>query len=310
MEILFYVVSTVAVGWLAVALAKRLSPPSTPLIAQASASTPTPRNTVSAATILAPYAAALEKTQRSRLAIELVSMPGDDVLASKVGGRAYWPEGHDYPRDGNGEPLFLLAQIDFSTAPKLEGYPETGLLQFFIANDDQYGADFDASSAQASGPKGFRVVYWPAPLAAPGPSMMPTGTGETYLPMDPHKPRRMRFTAGSETMGAGDVGIAAILGQEVYPLAEEYARDHGLPEDDVVDALYTYLARTGHKLGGYPYFTQEDPRRADAPRVLLLQLDTDDEMMWGDAGVANFFIHPDDLARRDFSRVLYNWDCH
>lgn len=309
MEILFYVVATAAAGWLAVTLAKRLAPPSMSPIAQASASTAKPRKAVSAAAILEPHAAALEKTQRPRLAIALEPMPSDDLLASKVGGRAYWPEGHDYPRGGNGEPLFLLAQIDFSTAPKLAGYPDSGLLQFFIANDDQYGADFDAGPAQAS-QKDFRVVYWPAPLAAPGPSMMPASTGETYLPMDPHKPRRMRFTAGSETMGAGDVGIAAILGQDVYPLAEEYAERHGLPEDDVVDALYTHLARTGHKLGGYPYFTQEDPRRADDPRVLLLQLDTDDEMMWGDAGVANFFIHPDDLARRDFSRVMYNWDCH
>jgi uncharacterized protein YwqG len=237
-------------------------------------------------------------------------MPDDDMLASKVGGRAYWPESHDYPRDGNGKPLFLLAQIDFSTAPKLEGYPDSGLLQFFIANDDQYGADFDTGPAQSSEQKGFRVVYWPAPLAAPGPSMMPPTASDTYLPMDPRKPRQMRFTAGSEAMGAGDVGIAAILGQEVYPLAEEYAKRHDLPEDAVVDALYTHLTRTGHKLGGYPYFTQEDPRRAGDPRRLLLQLDTDDEMMWGDAGVANFFIDPDDLARRDFSRVMYNWDCH
>ena len=34
------------------------------------------------------------------------------------------------------------------------------------------------------------------------------------------------------------------------------------------------------------------------------------EMLWGDVGVCNFFIHPHDLAKRDFSKVLYNWDCH
>ena len=34
------------------------------------------------------------------------------------------------------------------------------------------------------------------------------------------------------------------------------------------------------------------------------------EMLWGDVGVCNFFIHPQDLAKRDFSKVLYNWDCH
>lgn len=42
-------------------------------------------------------------------------------------------------------------------------------------------------------------------------------------------------------------------------------------------------------------------------------MDTDDvngmDIMWGDCGVANFFIHPDDLKNKDFSKVLYNWDC-
>jgi len=31
--------------------------------------------------------------------------------------------------------------------------------------------------------------------------------------------------------------------------------------------------------------------------------------MWGDAGVANFFINSADLINKDFSRVMYNWDC-
>ena len=30
---------------------------------------------------------------------------------------------------------------------------------------------------------------------------------------------------------------------------------------------------------------------------------------WGDLGVGNFFINREALKRRDFSRVLYNWDC-
>jgi uncharacterized protein YwqG len=64
----------------------------------------------------------------------------------------------------------------------------------------------------------------------------------------------------------------------------------------------------GHKLGGYPNFTQDDARdRNDLE--LLFQLDSDDGVMWGDAGVGNFFITDADLARRDFSRVFYTWDC-
>lgn len=73
-----------------------------------------------------------------------------------------------------------------------------------------------------------------------------------------------------------------------------------------------------HQLGGYPYFTQEDPRNGTEYEdldVLLFQLDTDggkevgDLVMWGDSGVCNFFISREALKRRDFSRVCYNWDC-
>ncbi|HGY2265805.1 TPA: DUF1963 domain-containing protein [Morganella morganii] len=48
------------------------------------------------------------------------------------------------------------------------------------------------------------------------------------------------------------------------------------------------------------------------PSVLLLQLDSgsgDVDILWGDCGIGNFFICPDDLKKADFSRVVYNRDC-
>ncbi len=80
------------------------------------------------------------------------------------------------------------------------------------------------------------------------------------------------------------------------------------------------FSEEGHRLGGYPFFTQTDFREWGSPFEqyrLLFQLDSDGagdndlgfEVLWGDAGVGNFFIHPDDLKQRDFSRVAYNWDC-
>ena len=42
----------------------------------------------------------------------------------------------------------------------------------------------------------------------------------------------------------------------------------------------------------------------------MFQLDTDREMgmLWGDAGIANFFIRRADLIARDSSRVTGHWD--
>lgn len=74
----------------------------------------------------------------------------------------------------------------------------------------------------------------------------------------------------------------------------------------------------GHKLGGYPCFTQEDPRGnySDYSKydALLFQLDSDDtekktKVMFGDGGVCNFFIPSEKLKKHDFSDILYTWDC-
>lgn len=86
--------------------------------------------------------------------------------------------------------------------------------------------------------------------------------------------------------------------------------------DSVDEALYDeYSCNDGSKAGGYALFTQDDPRDMDndGEWLLLLQIDTSDEegvdIMWGDGGVGHFFIRPEDLAKRDFSNVWYNWDC-
>ena len=72
-----------------------------------------------------------------------------------------------------------------------------------------------------------------------------------------------------------------------------------------------------HKMLGYAFFTQEDPRyikKYENYDTLLLQLDSEsdgngDLILWGDAGVGNFFITKKALEEKDFSNVMYNWDC-
>ena len=258
---------------------------------------------------LAKYDAVLQATRRPSADIRLEPMNDDDPRASKVGGRAYWAEGRDYPVGEDGAPLYLLAQIDFAELPpSLEGYPKNGLLQFFVAADDYYGANFDAGmSADAlSAQRNFRVVYWPDARAEPREVDVPTADS---LPHDPARPRRMRFSAGTETLGVHDHRFDRLLGGDAHAAIAIHAKTHRLDADALFDAVYERIGRGGHKIGGYPFFTQQDPRTDDRFE-LLFQLDSDDQMMWGDVGVGGFFIAPEDLARADFSRVLYSWDCH
>ena len=68
------------------------------------------------------------------------------------------PKDFEYPKSYSGEYLYLLAQINFAEVPKLEGLPEKGILQFYLAADEElYGCDFDDPSRQDK----FRVVYFP-----------------------------------------------------------------------------------------------------------------------------------------------------
>lgn len=264
--------------------------------------------------VLASLRPRLQASERPVAQITLMPMARDELKASKLGGRAYWAAGRDYPRDPGGRPLVLLAQIDLAEAG-LAGYPQRGLLQFFISDrGDHYGANFDAAGGDLmqalTRPQGFRVVHWPdADAPAQAPPVL--AAAAERLPFDPQRPRRMRFSAGRESIGANDSGWAATLGAPLDDLAEAYAGAHpGLDREALADALYQRLRRSGHKFGGHPDFTQSDPRDPGDRRVLLLQLDSDDSMMWGDSGIANFFIDPDDLKRGEFGRVAYHWDCY
>ena len=73
----------------------------------------------------------------------------------------------------------------------------------------------------------------------------------------------------------------------------------------------TSLQSCGHKLVAMPILHNQITRiRPCAERLhCIATIYSDGEIMWGDYGVANFFIHPDDLAKKDFPKVLYNWDC-
>lgn len=273
--------------------------------------TPTPVAPVQAERALVPYRARLEATRKPVAQLRLQPMAQDDRLASKVGGRPYWTADMPYPRDARGQPLALLAQIDLAKMPPLRGFPTQGMLQFFIGSDDFYGANFDGDMdlAALSAQRNFRVVYWPRPAAAARQVDVPLLSGDA-LPFDPAHPRALHFSVGEETIGSSDVGFAQALGRPLEEVAAAYAATSGAPQDTVEDALYETLHRGGHKLGGYPEFTQEDPRTPQDRQVLLLQLDSDEAMMWGDSGIANFFIDPADLQRGDFSRVAFHWDCY
>ncbi|MBQ6565500.1 MAG: DUF1963 domain-containing protein, partial [Treponema sp.] len=67
----------------------------------------------------------------ARLADEPLSL-----TTSKFGGLPYWNPAEAYPVGVDGRKLIMLAQLNMADIPPLEGFPSTGLLQFFIGGGD------------------------------------------------------------------------------------------------------------------------------------------------------------------------------
>ncbi len=235
------------------------------------------------------------------------------VLDSKIGGAFYVPENMTAPVDENtGRPLFLLAQINFAECPHLEDFPTEGLLQFFIFNNDLYGLNFDDQTKQSS----WRVRYIEK---LPDLENIPQSCianpqwdkeDDSYFPINAEY--RLYPTEMKQAISACDYRFDQALENycsDILDGAESYL---DLP-DETDEQLWDLLDGFICQIGGYPTFTQDDPRYQDkyehGYEVLLFQLDSFDDIMWGDSGVANFFISREALKAKDFSKVMYNWDC-
>lgn len=241
------------------------------------------------------------------------------LLDSKVGGLPYWDPALPYPTDSQGNKMTLLAQLNFAQLGTEDPLPAQGLLQFFIGQDDVFGIDFDQPDSQ----KDFRVVYHPEPDPALTLEQIQALDLPTHVEADLCTPviREAAFIAEKTVgyMGPGDCRFEALFREAVRAVTgEDIGGKNEYQYFDKADRDYFYdqLSAAGHRLLGYPFFTQYDPREPEGPYdTLLFQLDSDmaedrkDLVLWGDCGVGNFFINREDLLRREFSRILYNWDC-
>ena len=233
-----------------------------------------------------------------------------DVFSSKFGGTPYLPPGFAYPKNEDG-PFCLLAQLNFEQLPKLPDFPQTGILQIFIADNDQLGRSHGLLTSQSD----FRVVYHDKIIRDESMLEAPPITGYDYdtFPLEEelvlHGELEQSFISTDDFRFGRE---ALSLYNKIYSANE--TRFLNLPND--IGYVVSELSNSnGHHIGGYPVFTQRDPREDDVQyenhTVLLMQIDSDRKsgILFGNSGEANFFITPEQLKARDFSNVLYTWDC-
>lgn len=228
----------------------------------------------------------------------------------------------EYPTDKNGDALILLAQINFEKTPiKDERFPKEGILQFFIGTNDLMGADFDNMTAQ----NGFRVVYHEdintsvtkEQIRAQGirANTELDGASEEYFPF--YKQYEITFEESMEPISTASNNFEEILKQSAEEVLKCDIEDvWSIFESDEEELINDTFYICGHKILGYPFFTQWDPREDDEMYknkkydTLLLQIDSVGDILWGDSGVGNFFINEEDLKNKNFNNVMYTWDCY
>ena len=254
-----------------------------------------------------------EKTRAVSYSITCEQNNDIGIFESKFGGLPYWDLNMEYPLDNKGKKIVLLAQINFEKESlDDERLPKKGILQFFISSDIMNGLEEN----------GYKVIYHEnidknikkedvEKLNIPTSKTL-NDDKEEYFPFK--EEYKITFNKKEEFLGPAvynfDDVVKQIIKEEFNEDVTENIYDYFSYEE--YDYLTEGLDTTGHKILGYPYFTQTDPRcYRDIKKyeLLLLQIDSDGGIMWGDSGVANFFIDNDDLAKKDFSKVFYTWDC-
>jgi uncharacterized protein YwqG len=257
--------------------------------------------------------------------INLLKETNPEITDSKLGGFPYWPINLAYPKNSKGRRLYLLAQINFEKEQTQSPFPNKGILQFFIDGEDiqTFGANFGEDQTKQ---KNFRIIYHenidPSVTKESVTKMgLPTNIGKIDFPVQGE--HKIKLEKEEEYSNLYDIRLNSFFAQaykEVFNKDLEKSKRFldvlGFDGEDILETELENEPRvdkTRHKMLGYASFAQEDPRYNNKYKdydTLLLQIDTEfNYIIWGDCGICNFFIKKQDLINKDFTKVLFNWDC-
>lgn len=226
---------------------------------------------------------------------------------TKIGGNPYWPKDKEWPKY-KGKDMICYCQLNLDKLPKLPGFPSKGIMQFFVSGDewedtgvgemtkviihedivdtDNMLVEIPRSTIQNKTYDGpIEGVYFPkAELETIPLSVADYQFHKKLIPI-----------------------INKVLGTKLDP-EKNHAWDY-CKNDKMLWKTFNHV--DGCRVGGHPYFTQHDIREYNPQYTeLLLQIDSEDGIMWGDCGVANFFISENNLKKQNFKNtVFYTWDC-
>ena len=243
----------------------------------------------------------------------------------------YASEATDDPDDERTYAYKFIAQLDCAALAPTQAYlPRTGLLYFFLSTiHDLYGASVDHLPA--------RVEYhdMPRPRLASGQTSFPDLTADSYyermysgeeesLPPGFGESCYTGFEASAKpTLGlAPPFPVNSNVGLLRHALAAanmlDAEGDVSEAAGEILDELIEFdtvpedlFGRMDHTVGAYGFSQHELPQTAAAQALggspldylLLLEVKSQGDMSWGDAGELHYVIHKGDLERLGFDRV-------
>ncbi len=251
-------------------------------------------------------AAVAERTARKAIGFTLDYDVKPTLFSSKVGGVPYWDMSRPYP-DDEGRKLMLLAQFNLAELPENDIFPREGMLQFFANEDCEYECN-DVTIVVYH--KTVDTSVTEDAVMALGITTSISDDETVYFPVVGEM--GIKFELKTVSMTCADARFSGIVRDIAAEMGvETYDCDHLFsPDTDDCD----------HWLTGYPCFAQFDPRSEELLKkydTMLLQLNSDEKyysdgrgIIWGDWGVAHFFVNSEALKNMDFSNVYFTWDCY
>ncbi|MBP3708458.1 MAG: DUF1963 domain-containing protein [Clostridia bacterium] len=244
--------------------------------------------------------------------------PLNDILSSKIGGVPYMPIGEDWPKDSNGDEMPLLLQVNFKEMnskqfpnhgileiflDKSLGYPPEYVIKYYENIDDEYRNDIkpvDVSDFVTA--NSYKIVFKDA--------------------IDYMHTSDYRFEDEINKI-LNDIIKDKKKTDEIIKYAkltksrmvEEAKDDKEIVSESIIEEIYYKIENIQITMGGYPDFTQSDPRGYEKSKEhlteCLFKLDScgEHEFYIGDSGIISVLISMEDLKSARFENAQLDWDC-
>lgn len=240
-----------------------------------------------------------EKTGKDCYKIDLTEK-NPAILDDKIGGKPYLPIGEEYPKDKDGNDLALILQVNLKNID-LKGYPKKGILEIFT----DYKVDY---------PCQYAIKYFEEGLEYK--VDLPEVDTSDYIIKESYG---INLTKIISYMSINDYRFFEVFSSivnEIYGIQLENHSDleKYFGDFDWMDKLYNINENDSIIVGGYPDFTQEDPRydmkeNRDECLFKLDSWDNYDKFQIGDSGILFTLISQEDIENCNFENAIVDWDC-